>query len=148
MNPPTCLRNNDAVFVLPVRVYYEDTDAGGVVYYANYLKYMERARSDYLRKFGFDQGWLRDQLNCQFVVRSVAMDLHKPARLDDLLDVASEIEHYGRASLLFQQRVLRQTTDASPLLLCSASIKIACVDASTFRTAAIPAELVAAFKQT
>ena len=130
----------------PIRVYYEDTDVGGVVYYANYLKFMERARTEYLRSYGFDQSAIARDLGCQFVVRSVAMDLHKPARLDDILDAQSTIEYYGRASLLFRQQVIRQT-NGEPQCLCSAKIKIACVDATTFRPTAIPTALTDALKK-
>ncbi|MEM7207013.1 MAG: tol-pal system-associated acyl-CoA thioesterase [Pseudomonadota bacterium] len=129
------------MFSIPIRVYYEDTDAGGVVYYANYLKYIERARTEFLRAAGYDQSELGRKIGVQFVVRSASLDLKKPARLDDQLDVTCEVANYGRASLLFEQQVMRHTNEALPALLCAATIKIACVDIETFRPSAIPGEL-------
>ncbi len=136
-----------AGFCLPIRVYYEDTDVGGVVYYANYLKFMERARTEYLRGHGFDQSVLLSEMQRQFVVRSVSMELHRPAFLDDQLQVKTEIQHYGRASLLFGQRVMRHTSAESSELLCSAKLKIACVDSQSFRPTAIPPALTRALKR-
>lgn len=129
---------------MPIRVYYEDTDAGGVVYYANYLKFMERARSEFLRSLGFEQSVLQREIQRQFVVRSVAMDLHKPAHFDELLQIETAVQHCGRASLLFGQRVMRQTSADTAELLCAAEIKIACVDSLSFRPAALPPALAAA----
>jgi acyl-CoA thioester hydrolase len=134
-------------FSLPIRVYYEDTDAGGVVYYANYLKFFERARTEYLRSLGFDQSLLQREQQRQFVVRSVSMDLHKPAYFDELLQVETSIQHYGRASLLFDQQIMRQTIEQSIQLLCAARIKVACVDSQSFRPTAIPATLSKMFKK-
>ena len=128
-------------------MYYEDTDVGGVVYYANYLKFMERARTEFLRGHGFDQSVLRSELQRQFVVRSVSMELHRPAYLDDQLQVETAIQHYGRASLLFGQRVMRHTNTQSPELLCAAKLKIACVDSQSFRPTAIPPALTVALKR-
>ena len=118
-----------------------------MVYYANYLKFMERARTEYLRSLGFEQNMLQSETQRQFVVRSVSMDLHKPAYLDELLQVATSIQHYGRASLLFVQRVMRHTTTESPQLLCAAEIKVACIDSQTFRPTAIPPALSKMFKR-
>ena len=112
-----------------------------MVYYANYLKFMERARTEYLRSLGFDQSLLQRENQRQFVVRSVSMDLHKPAYFDELLQVETSIQHYGRASLLFDQQVMRHTITESPQLLCAAKIKVACVDSQSFRPTAIPPAL-------
>lgn len=123
-------------FRLDVRVYYEDTDAGGVVYYANYLKYLERARTEWLRRAGFDQRELAGQRNLLFTVRSVEIEYHMPARLDDRLEVEARILRIGRASIDFAQAVRRDGAE-----LCGARVRVACIDAETFRPRALPAEL-------
>lgn len=117
-----------ALFSLPVRVYYEDTDAGGVVYYANYLKFYERARTDWLRAIGLEQGRLAADQNIIFVVRSVKADYLQPAVLDDLLDVVTTLGKLGHASLVFDQKIQRggQT-------LFEALITIACIDRAQTR---------------
>jgi len=126
-------------FVWPVRVYYEDTDSGGVVYYANYLKFMERARTEWLRAHGFEQdALLRDQ-QLLFAVRTMSMEYHRPARFNDLLEVASRIVMAGGASLVFGQTIQRAD---SAELLCSAQVKVACIDAETFRARRMPRQLM------
>ncbi|MDR2093543.1 MAG: tol-pal system-associated acyl-CoA thioesterase [Azoarcus sp.] len=115
-------------FVLPVRVYYEDTDAGGVVYYANYLRFCERARTECLRTLGFEQGQILKDGGPVFVVRSVRADYLSPARLDDSLTITSTISNLRHASVCFLQRITRSDT-----LLFTAEIKIACVSVSTGR---------------
>ena len=126
-------------FVWPVRVYYEDTDSGGVVYYANYLKFMERARTEWLRAHGFEQdALLRDQ-QLLFAVRTLSMEYHRPARFNDLLEVASRIVTAGGASLVFGQTIQRA---GSAELLCSAQVKVACIDAETFRARRMPRQLM------
>lgn len=130
-------------FSWPVRVYYEDTDLGGVVYYANYLKFMERARTEWLRQRGLHQEALRSELRLIFVVRSLQMDFAKPARLDDLLSVTADISHAGKASLTFDQRIFREN-DAKEL--CAAKVKIACIDAETFRPSAMPSDVLRILK--
>jgi len=122
-------------FIWPVRVYYEDTDSGGVVYYANYLKFMERARTEYLRSFGFEQDKLKETEKIIFAVRSVAIDYLKPAMFNNMLNVISRISKCGRASLTFQQDIKRE---ADQELLCRAEIKIACLDSNTLRPIPIP----------
>jgi len=134
------------VFSIPIRVYHEDTDAGGVVYYANYLKYIERARTEFLRAAGFDQTELGRTTGIQFVVRSAVLDFKTPARLDDQLDATCEVANCARVSLLFKQRITRRTKQALPALLCAATIKIACVSTDTFRPSAIPDGLIDAIK--
>ncbi|MDR0634264.1 MAG: tol-pal system-associated acyl-CoA thioesterase [Azoarcus sp.] len=115
-------------FILPVRIYYEDTDAGGVVYYANYLRFCERARSEWLRALGFGQQRLLAEDGALFVVRSVQADYLSPARLDDSLTVASTISALRHTSASFLQQVLRDDK-----LLFSAEIRIVCVSPSTGR---------------
>ena len=122
-----------SIFTWQVRVYYEDTDAGGVVYYANYLAYMERARSEWLRTLGFDNQTLADQQGVVFVVRRACVDYLQPARLDELLDVSLILKKRGKASLLFEQQVRRGDE-----LLCRGEILLACVDVSSFKPTAIP----------
>ena len=136
------LRLNDVTPVIP-----NDTDAGGVVYYANYLKFMERARTEFLRSLGFEQSLLQREMQRQFVVRSATMDFHKPAYFDDQLKVETVIQHYGRASLIFGQQVMRHTNIDSSELLCAAKIKVACVHSRSFRPTAIPPTLTDALKK-
>ncbi len=130
-----------AVFVWPVRVYFEDTDAGGVVYYANYLKFMERARTEWLREHGFEQDRLRETSGVLFVVRRVNIELRRPARFNDALAVTCRPTALGRASLDMAQTVSRGTTE-----LAAANIRLACVDAERFVPVAIPAPIRAAIE--
>ena len=122
-------------FVWPVRVYYEDTDSGGVVYYANYLKFMERARTECLRKMGFEQDRLRNEQGVLFAVRSVQVDFRRPALFNDALEVSAQIRSQRRASLTFFQEI-RRSRDSE--LLCSGHVCIACVDARSFKPVPIP----------
>ena len=120
-------------FSLPVRVYYEDTDAGGVVYYANYLKFCERARTDWLRAIGFEQGRLSAEDGVVFVVRSVKADYLQSAVLDDLLEVVTTIARLGHASVVFAQKILR-----GDQAVFDAQITIACIDSTAKRAIPIP----------
>jgi acyl-CoA thioester hydrolase len=122
-------------FLLPVRVYYEDTDAGGVVYYANYLKFFERARTEWLRSFGFEQDELISQHDVIFAVRSVKIDYLLPARFNQELVIRSRIVEQKRASLHFDQRAYRKEDDK---LLCQGLFRIACLEFSTLKPRAIP----------
>lgn len=115
-------------FYWPVRVYYEDTDAGGVVFYANYLKFFERARTEMLRHLGFEQDQLRNELGILFVVRSASIDYLKPAHFNDQLQISSEIVAIKKTSLTFKQSVM-----CNHDLLCVGEIRIACVDANTLK---------------
>lgn len=121
-------------FVLPVRVYYEDTDAAGVVYYANYLRFCERARTEWLRAVGFEQQRMLADDGLAFVVRSVKADYLAPARLDDALSVVSTIDLLQRASITFGQRIVRGDE-----LLFDAAVRIACVDWNRGKPAPLPA---------
>lgn len=131
-------------FVWPVRVYYEDTDAGGVVFYANYLRFMERARTEWLRSLGFDQARLMERQGVLFAVRSVQVDYLRPARLDDRLEVTAAIRARGRASLVFAQTVNRLREADAPELLCRGEVKIACLDAGSFRPVNVPENILKA----
>lgn len=128
-------------FILPVRVYYEDTDSGGVVYYANYLKFMERARTEWLRRLGFEQDRLRDESGIMFAVSRAEVEYRSPARFNDALEVGATITTMGRASLLFQHQIRR--AGESPIL-CSGRVKVACVDAARFLPAPIPRQIIEA----
>jgi len=126
-----------SVFEWPVRVYYEDTDAGGVVYYANYLKFMERARTEWLRRLGFGQDVLMRESGIVFAVRQVSIDYLLPARLDDALTVEAAIDVVSKVSLTFRQRILR----APEAVLSEAAVKVVCLDSETFRPRAIPSDI-------
>ena len=130
------------MYALGVRVYYEDTDAGGVVYYANYLKYMERARTEWLRALGFEQDELLREAGVVFAVRSAALEFIKPARFNDRLDVTVQVARVGRASMSLSQSVVREST-----VLCRGEIKLACVDAAAFTVTPLPAQLGARLAQ-
>ncbi|MDN4572225.1 tol-pal system-associated acyl-CoA thioesterase [Pandoraea cepalis] len=121
-----------------IRVYYEDTDAGGVVFYANYLKFFERARTEWLRSLGIEQLALARETGMIFIVRATALDYLAPARLDDLLTIKSRIERVGGASVDFHQEAWRDAPDGSSELLVRGSIKIGCVAANTLRPGKIP----------
>jgi len=120
-------------FDWPVRVYYEDTDAGGVVFYANYLKFYERARTEMLRAMGFEQDELIAKESIIFVVRSVQVDYLMPAKFNEMLQVTATISHVKSASLTFEQTVMREGK-----LLSKATIRIACLDSNTMRPKVIP----------
>jgi acyl-CoA thioester hydrolase len=121
---------------LDIRVYYEDTDAGGIVFYANYLKFMERGRTEWLRALGFDQSRLARESGHVFVVRELDMSYRKPARLDDTLTIRSRVTRVGRASIHFAQRAER-----SGELLADGNIQVCCVDANSLKPAELPSEL-------
>lgn len=121
-------------FSWPVRVYYEDTDAAGLVYYANYPKFMERARTEWLRALGFEQTDLKAQHGIVFAVSKMEIEFLKPARFNDALSVTVEVSRAGKASLDLTQQVLRGTEE----LVCRSIVKIACVEAETMRPCGIP----------
>ena len=124
-------------FSWPIRIYWEDTDAGGIVYYANYLKFMERARSEWLRSIGIEQSELLQQ-GLMFVVVDVEVHFHKPARYGELLQVTAGIETLSRASLTFDQQVLREQASAEPQVLLTGRVRVACLDAVKFRPRPLP----------
>ena len=126
-------------FAFPIRVYYEDTDAGGVVYYANYLKFFERARTEWLRALGFGQSALADSTDCIFIVRGLDMQYRKPARLDDHLVIASRVSRLGKASMDFSQTCLRDGE-----LLASGQVQVGCVDRRSLRPVAMPSGIATA----
>lgn len=135
-------------FLWPVRIYYEDTDSGGVVYYANYLKYMERARTEWLRSLGFEQDVLHQDQGIIFAVHSINIEYKNPARFNDLLQVGAKLIERGGASLTFQQDIFCEkklhekknckSKNKPSQLLCSGQIRIACLDSEKMRPRPIP----------
>ena len=134
-------------FTWNVRVYYEDTDAGGVVFYANYLKFFERARTEWLRAAGIGQQLLSESHHVMFVVKSTAVDYHAPAKLDDELKLSVVVERLGRASVHFIQEAWRVEGE-DHRLLASGRIKVGCVDIASFRPNHIPDEVLDRIKNT
>ena len=128
-------------FTWPVRVYWEDTDAGGIVFYANYLKFFERARTEWLRSLGVEQQALRERTGGMFVVSGTELRYHRPSRLDDLLLVTAQVVEAGRASMTIAQTA-RRGPGPDGELLCEGSIRIGWIDAQTFRPQRIPAEVL------
>ena len=138
-------------FSWPVRVYYEDTDSGGVVYYANYLKFMERARTELLRSIGYEQDQLQQELGILFAVHNANIQYIKPARFNDELKVLTSITSLGRASIQFKQSIMlassnhlessRHADVGNSVLLSDAEIKIACLNAEKFTPQSIPASI-------
>lgn len=127
-------------FSWPVRVYWEDTDAGGIVYYANYLKFMERARTEWLRAVGLEQGPLQQEHGLMFVVVNAETHFQRPARYGDLLQVSCEVEKSTKASLTFKQDVVRDGAERE--LLVTGRVRVACLDAAKFRPRALPEHLL------
>jgi len=134
-------------FRFQLRVYWEDTDAGGVVFYANYLKYFERARTEWLRSLGHSQERLRIDTGAVFIVTDTAVRYRRPARLDDLLVVTVLVEHAGRAQMTIAQQAWRLSPEGDELL-AEGTIRIGCVDATTFRPQRIPASIASSLTTT
>ncbi|MBM3358692.1 MAG: tol-pal system-associated acyl-CoA thioesterase [Betaproteobacteria bacterium] len=130
----TAARNpGAAAFTWPIRVYYEDTDSGGVVYYANYLRFLERARTEWLRARGFEQAALAAEHKVAFVVRSLSVEYLQPARFDDVLELTVEPLEIGASVIMLAQRALRRGEE-----LVTARMRIACVNTASFRPVRIP----------
>jgi acyl-CoA thioester hydrolase len=130
-------------FRLPVRVYYEDTDAGGVVYHTGYIRYFERARTEWLRALGYSQKQLAEEAGVLFSVVELSVRYLKPARLDDMLEVLARVGEAGRASVAFEQEI----RDATGVLLADAQVRVACVAAGNLKPCRLPAELAARMAQ-
>jgi acyl-CoA thioester hydrolase len=133
----TTISDSSLPFCWKLRVYYEDTDAGGVVYYTNYLKFMERARSEWLRSLGFDQRALTADPGVVFAVRNVNVEFIRPARLDDQLTVTAELVEMRSASLILDQAVYRGPPETGELL-ARGDVKVACLEVGSFRPTAVP----------
>lgn len=125
--------NPSATFTFPIRIYYEDTDSGGVVYYANYLKFLERARTEWLRDMSFEQTELLDRYNVLFVVRRVEIDYLRPAVFNDALSVTVQVHNAGRSWIELDQTVVRGAE-----VLVTARVKIVCVNGQSFKPVGIP----------
>ena len=121
------------------RVYYEDTDAGGVVFYANYLKFIERGRTEHLRELGFDQGSLSNEKNIVFVVKTLSADYILPAYLDDLIEVQTSIKLIKNASLVFVQKILNLEKNT---VLFNAEVKVVSVSRNNLKPCAVPQEIM------
>ncbi len=129
---------NPAGFVWPLRVYWEDTDAGGVVYHARYVHFFERARSEWLRSLGYHQSQLQQEQDLVFAIRSMSMEFVSAARMDDELRISVDLARVGRASLRFQQHIQRNADE----LIASATVYAACLVASSFKPRRIPADML------
>ncbi|MFM7004922.1 MAG: tol-pal system-associated acyl-CoA thioesterase [Limnohabitans sp.] len=134
-----------APFVFPIRIYWEDTDAGGIVFYANYLKFFERARTEWLRSLGIQQQSLKEQSGGMFVVSETQIKYFSPARLDDLLEVTAQTAEAGRASLVLAQQAWL-TLDGERKLLAEGTIRIGWVDRNTLKPGRIPAAILEALQ--
>ncbi len=130
----------EPTFTWPVRVYYEDTDAAGIVYHAAYLKFFERARTEWLRHLGLDQARLRQEQGLVFALASAQVRWLHPARLDDLLRVSAEVYSCGKVSIEFDQRAVRADTG---LVLAEARTRVGCIDAKTMKPRRLPADILA-----
>jgi len=128
----------EPVFRLPVRIYYEDTDAGGIVFYANYLKFFERARTEWLRARGHSQERLRQQDRIGFIVTETAVRYLRPARLDDVLEVTVAVQRAGVASLQLAQEASRTSAAGERERVAESTIRIGCVELGTYRPVRIP----------
>ena len=138
---PTSALDSPPLFRFPLRVYWEDTDAGGVVFYANYLMFFERARTEWLRSLGHEQERLRAETGTVFIVTDTTVRYLRPARLDDLLAVSVRVVHAGRAQMTIAQQAWRQSAQGEELV-ADGTIRIGCVDAGTFRPQRVPTAIV------
>ena len=145
MNMPSASISHH-VFEHPIRIYWEDTDAGGIVFYANYLKFFERARTEWLRDLGFGQQVLRDTSGGMFVVSETTVKYHSPARLDYTLVVTAELQNGGKASLSIAQRAYLRRPNQADRLLAEGTIRLGWVDSTTLKPGRIPAPVLEALK--
>ncbi|MEO1963212.1 MAG: tol-pal system-associated acyl-CoA thioesterase [Cycloclasticus sp.] len=131
---------SETVHQWPIRIYYEDTDMQGIVYYANYLKYLERARTEYFRFAGFEQGELIEKQGIAFAVRAIKVDYLKPAKFNDELLVITKVAKVKGASLIFHQTIVRAHSKHE--IINKAVIKVACLDAQSMKVKAIPTLMI------
>ncbi|OGS92205.1 MAG: tol-pal system-associated acyl-CoA thioesterase [Gallionellales bacterium GWA2_60_18] len=127
------MKKNEQIFSLPVRVYFQDTDAGGVVYHASYVNFFERARTEWLRTFGYSNAGLMNELGVMFVVHRLELSYLKPALLDDMLDVTAQTKEVGRSRVTLLQSVLRGGE-----LLTEGEVHLVCVAADSFKPVSVP----------
>ena len=131
--PTMAMTEESLTFAWPIRVYYEDSDAGGIVYHSQYLNFMERARTEWLRALGFEQTELIDSFGILFVVRNIGIQYKKPARFNDALMVRSRLQKLGRSLMVFEQDIVRGEER-----LTLASVEVVCINANTYMPAPIP----------
>jgi len=143
---PSPNQTQGTLFAHSIRVYWEDTDAGGIVFYANYLKFFERARTEWLRDLGFGQQVLRDESGGMFVVSETTVKYHSPARLDDTLRVTAVLQSGGKASLTIAQQAFLQRAGQADQLLAEGTIRLGWVDSTTLKPGRIPALVLEALK--
>ncbi|HIO93039.1 MAG TPA: tol-pal system-associated acyl-CoA thioesterase [Leucothrix mucor] len=129
---------NNTTYSLPIRIYYEDTDVGGVVYHSNYLNFFERARTEWLRELGYEQDDLRLKENILFVVRNIDIAYLKPATFNDMVKATVEIKKLGRSSIEFFQQILRSSNQEENEVLAKGKVIIVCVDAIKFKPVKTP----------
>ena len=129
-------------FIWTIRVYYEDTDTCGIVYYANYLKFFERARTEWLRSLGFEQQKMADELGLRFVISRVECDFKRPARLDDVIQLDVRVARAGNASIVFEQTATRGTVS-----LATARVRVGCIESNTLTPVPLPPLLRAVVEQ-
>ncbi len=140
--------NKAEKFFWPIRVYYEDTDSGGVVYHANYLKFMERARSEWFRKLGFELDQLKQEYGILLVVTALSISFTRPAKFNNEIVVSVEATEIGKASMSFKQDIIDKNNDGdkNKQIMCSAKVKIACLDANAFKPKPIPKKVLEEIK--
>ena len=136
--------NTNTPFLFEARVYYEDTDVAGIVYYANYLRFLERARTEWIRTLGIDQSVLIDE-GLAFAVTKVNINYLKPARFNDLLEIVTTVKKAGRASLMFEQ--IARNKDNPDLVYCKADVKAVCIVMETMKPVALPAQIMEELSQ-
>ena len=149
LNEDPALASPGAIFQWPVRIYWEDTDAGGIVFYANYLKFFERSRTEWLRSLGIAQQRIKDDLGGMFVVTETTLRYLRPARLDDELIVTASLIETGRASMIIKQQALLKTEQASDVpepLLCEGTVRIGWVNATSLQPMRLPSSILDCFK--
>ena len=125
-------------FIFPVRVYYEDTDVAGIVYYANYLRFLERGRTEWVRELGVDQSILIED-GLAFAVTSLTIDYIKSAKFNDFLEVVTKIKSFGRASMIFTQFIRDKKNN--DIIYCRAEVKVACINMASLKPKALPKKL-------
>lgn len=147
LSMPNCLTHQ--TFILPVRVYYEDTDAGGVVYHSNYIKFFERARTEWLRQLGYELDQLVEEQQLIFVVKALNCDYLRPAVFNDELFVSAEIITLGKTNIVFEQKVMRAQKDskgADYIILAKGQVTIVSVDSNKFRPKRLPTNILESIK--
>ena len=131
---------------IPIRIYYEDTDAGGIVYHANYIRFGERGRTEFLRHLGYSNSEVRDEHGVFFVVKHIEVDYHAPSRLDDLLRMDTALEEIRNTSFIMTHKIFRPDANGNDMLLAELRVVLVCVDTQTIKPAKFPEEIKNKFK--